>query len=889
MSVVYLDFETYFDKVYSLKKMSVPAYVKDPRFQILMVSYAIDGGPVQNASGDAAVLQALRDAIDGETTVVAHNACFEGAILEWVLGIKPKAYFCTMMASRPYVAPFTGSMSAASVSEFLNGPRKLDMPDMAGLRREQIDGETMLRLMLYCDNDVEIARYAHQYFHGRMPADEEYMVGLHVEKFVRPRLRINPDRLDEMAEGIKDEQAKMLLALPSDVTPEILRSNVKFADALGRRGVTAPVKVSVATGNITFAMAKKDPDFMALAAHPNHEVRLLLRARQAFKSSIDLTRATAFKKIAEVMDGYLPVPLLYYGAHTGRAAGWQGVNMQNLPKKSGIRDALVAPPGYTIIVVDLSQIEARITAVLSGQWDLVAEFSGDPYSVFASEIYGIPVTKGDPATEKERFVGKTCLAEGTLVLCDSGWKPIETVTLEDRVWDGVEWVEHCGLSPNGLKETQQLSGVWLTPDHDLWSGTQWLPAQQAIDDPLILSQLLATGAESLPLQATCLPTQGGVFEQSSLHVDAACLSTQSTRTTSGILNPHAAIAALRKRLVRSGTGYTLTPCQTTNIGDGCLTDSLLLSHGATARHANSSLTMVDEGSLFTSSGEPTELRSCDTSRRSQDGTTHPSRWIASTTAEATPQETCDSQPGRQTSETNARSQNLRRRLPVYDLLSAGPRHRFTILTADGPVIASNCILGLGFGMSAPKLQLTLAGYGVDLSIEECTRIVKLYRSKYSCIPALWRQMDIINHTMTTIGTGQFSFGCLTVEKNRICLPNGMAINYPELRREADKSFSYLGWQGKASFRKFLWGGATTENVVQALARIIIARAEVRLAKAGLKSVLQVHDELVYVVPDAAVERVKLAVNKVLTDPVPWMPRLPIACSVGTGKSYGQAK
>jgi DNA polymerase len=108
----------------------------------------------------------------------------------------------------------------------------------------------------------------------------------------------------------------------------------------------------------------------------------------------------------------LPIPLKYYGAHTGRWAGSDKVNFQNLPsrdkKKKALKNAVVAPDDCIVINCDSSQIEARVLAWLAGQDDVVKQFADgeDVYSVFATKIYGTPITKANPV---ERFVGKTCV------------------------------------------------------------------------------------------------------------------------------------------------------------------------------------------------------------------------------------------------------------------------------------------------------------------------------------------------------------------------------------------------------------------------------------------------------------------------------------------------
>jgi DNA polymerase len=104
----------------------------------------------------------------------------------------------------------------------------------------------------------------------------------------------------------------------------------------------------------------------------------------------------------------MPVPLRYYAAHTGRWGGDDKLNLQNLPRKSLLKDSIIAPKGHVLIDADSSQIEARIVAWLSGQNDLVSAFERkeDVYKIMASAIYGKEEKEIDAG---ERFVGKTTI------------------------------------------------------------------------------------------------------------------------------------------------------------------------------------------------------------------------------------------------------------------------------------------------------------------------------------------------------------------------------------------------------------------------------------------------------------------------------------------------
>ena len=122
------------------------------------------------------------------------------------------------------------------------------------------------------------------------------------------------------------------------------------------------------------------------------------------KSTLEETRTERFIGMAD--RGLMPVPLRYYGAHTGRWSGSDKINLQNITRGSPLNTAITAPDGHVIINCDSSQIEARVLAWLAGQEDLVAAFDrgDDVYKIMASSIYNKPV---DAIDKDERFLGKT--------------------------------------------------------------------------------------------------------------------------------------------------------------------------------------------------------------------------------------------------------------------------------------------------------------------------------------------------------------------------------------------------------------------------------------------------------------------------------------------------
>jgi DNA polymerase len=190
----------------------------------------------------------------------------------------------------------------------------------------------------------------------------------------------------------------------------MLMSNDKFADALKSVGIDPPTKVSATTGKVAYAFAKTDEEFKELLEHSNPDVQALVSARLGNKTTIEETRTARFIGMSE--RGAFPVPLRYYGAHSGRWSGQDSVNLQNLPSRGAnagkIKKSILAPEGYVVIDCDSAQIEARTLAWLAGQDDLVDAFERkeDVYKIMASAIYGKAVSE---VNKDERFVGKTTI------------------------------------------------------------------------------------------------------------------------------------------------------------------------------------------------------------------------------------------------------------------------------------------------------------------------------------------------------------------------------------------------------------------------------------------------------------------------------------------------
>jgi DNA polymerase len=201
-------------------------------------------------------------------------------------------------------------------------------------------------------------------------------------------------------------------------------------------------------------------------------------------------------------------------------------------------------------------------------------------------------------------------------------------------------------------------------------------------------------------------------------------------------------------------------------------------------------------------------------------------------------------------------------------------------------VGKTCILGLGYGTGAAKLQQTLKQGGADLSLDECKRIVDLYRQTNFMIPNLWRDCDLaLQQLMNGFGrpTRIGEHDAVWVDPRiGIKLPNGLYIRYPNLRIGEESKLCYDSREGS----KFIWGGAMVENVVQALARIIVGGQMIAIAE-RYRPVLTVHDSIVCCVKESELDEALAFIVQVMSTAPFWAAELPVACEAKYGMSYGE--
>jgi DNA polymerase len=482
MDIVTIDFETYYDKDFSLSKMTTEQYVRSSLFEVIGVGIKVNDYPTDWYSGDNPG-KFLNSLDYSKRAILCHNTAFDGAILSWHFGIKPRLWLDTLSMARPLHNIMVGGSLAKLVAYYGLGKKGDEVVAALGKRKADFTEADLAQYGKYCINDVELTKQLFDKMKVGFPSGELLVIDQTLRMYTEPTIELDVPLLEKHLEEVRTRKRTLMSDLGHGMggeaaVQEMLMSNAKFAEYLKRLGVEPPAKTSLKTGKEAWAFSKTDKGFTDLLEHPDERVQAAASARLGVKSTLEETRTENLIGVAG--RGRLPIMLNYYGAHTGRFSGGDKLNLQNLPSRGNttIRRALKAPEGQVLISCDSSQIEARTVAWVAGQEDLLVAFRDkrDVYSEFASEVYGRTITKADKI---ERFVGKTCVLglgygmgaekfRRTLEIGQGGINVVIDINEAARIvklyrqknWKIVQFWQKCG---NALKDMLYGGGNELHP------------------------------------------------------------------------------------------------------------------------------------------------------------------------------------------------------------------------------------------------------------------------------------------------------------------------------------------------------------------------------------------------------------------------------------------
>lgn len=441
MNVLTVDFETYYDREYSLSKMTMIEYIMDGRFQPIMMSYAINDELVKNVIGYPNIKRIL-DSVDwGNTVLNAQNTAFDATIIRARFGHTARYYTDTMAMARVTAAHVFEGASLAAIAKVLqaNGvhvpPKGKEVESALGMHlynaysgtpyiakkattdpSELQRGHALLMAYVeYCNNDVHLAREAFKYFTKMITPDEMQYGNMILKCYIEPSLYLDLPIIEEEIARIheRDEQRARYVADQyfngnQAELRSVCRSVPKFTEFLQGLGgkleheidedtdysFIIPSKYSEKKGRVEPCYSKTFPPVIEMCDRID-EIGDIFRTKLAMSSSIELSRAERFRAIAKLDCGF-GMPYTVSGAHTHRLGGSGGLNVQNLSsgRKEGQSNALKrsisAPPGHKVVVFDSSQIELRTGSYIAGDHTTLNLFvvGKDPYSQQAALIYG---------------------------------------------------------------------------------------------------------------------------------------------------------------------------------------------------------------------------------------------------------------------------------------------------------------------------------------------------------------------------------------------------------------------------------------------------------------------------------------------------------------------
>lgn len=666
----------------------------------------------------------------------------------------------------------------------------------------------------------------------------------------------------------------------------------------------------------------QDWDQIGRAPMPPH-VHRVLELRRSLASSSVAKLERMLRCVGS--DGRVRYTMQYHGAQTGRWSG-RLIQIQNYPRGeiqerqgltpeiladaimtrdvnrvrelwgndifgaiiSSLRSCIIPSRGNVLVVGDYAQVEARNVLSFAGEHQRAIEFdTTDAYAELGAMIFKHPVNKKD--NPRERQIGKNgllgCLASDTQVLTDNGWKAIIAVSEDDKLWDGIEFVTHQGLAFRGNRQTLNLSGLRLTNDHLVYIGDHWLPAEQVGRNTLC--QALDYAAERLPSSATPIPRNKGPWLRSYAAAIASPLSASINILFGRVGQPGAINVRSENQAKHNRKNITVMQTFALRLPTerDFLTELQRYKRDAKSPDQRRMHTTVREGLGFTNLGEaagtgnsrpPVQDGALSSLILSHclGGTTRRLKSTGSRLIGAMSRGTSDLLRSCNRLLTNVLfsnckngSLNLNKKTqtcePVWDLVNAGPRNRFCVMTSKGPIIVHNS----GYGLGPLGFQ---AKFAPNEPFELAQLAINTYRKDFApLVPRFW--YGLFEASVKAVWCNEsrtYEYAGIEFRKEgdflTMRLPSERKIWYHRPERamsfnpstgQEHPSWTFLTYQGKKTRRTYMWYGQLMNNLVQGSAADLVRNAILLCEANGLPVVFTAHDEIVSEVqnaPDLAV-------------------------------------
>ena len=948
---LHLDIETY--STVDLKKNTVYRYVEDEEWMILICSWCIGQGEIHTAYGHEEI-KAIPGLFDPAVKKIAHNSDFERINFSALKGlpvgtyIDPEEYIDTAVLASLWGYPrslkgFCKVVGGEAKDEA--GGRLINMfsvPNRKGGRTLPEERPSDWDAYVEYNRQDVISMRDNIYRLGKgFPSAEEYEAWVTATRINDRGIKIDT-ALAGAAHRQYEANKKRDLARVKEITGLDNPNSVQqFKGWLADQGFEME---SIDKAHVAELLERDDlPD----------EVREAVERKQL--AALSAATKYVIARGSTNSDSRLRGTIKYSNANTGRMTGVT-LSIQNLPRdhftdsegehdteaeqaaidkllagvhvgsedlKKLVRPLLVGP----FTVSDYSAIEARLTAWAAGEDSVLESFrNGEDIYVATAERMGGAKAGFDRQRGKSATLG--CIAEGSLVLTDRGLVPIENVGVADKVWDGVEFVRHEGVIYKGQKEVMHYGGLTATPDHKVWASFEGEPRAVRLDYAASCgARLIRTGSSRAPVRLGEDHQPGGALHPEGLaHTDDAD-RVHRVRTTAVVepgkpalgqleglpvvqqstrapevpgSNPNRSQAEVHKpprpeletlrstwnhlRFPLGDSGWTLDSGEFRRASTKARAGSRGQQQGICSGEPSMGDALAEHGQQaeYRSGGVPTRgLALCGGRSAEEDSPGVLPRGdhrACTTCGEGETQEL----------------ENDRTTVAVYDILNAGPRHRFTV----SDVLVHNCGFGGGAGalLNLGGAKIYPKGTPDEVIWEGLTSLVETWRVAHPHIVSWWKQV----HTAFDKGgpaSRRIPVDVEIVGNDRyVWLPSGRALVYHNCRREyvqpKDRNGKPLPYRrrawvcdavvGNGTQRRIVGGPTQVENIIQAIGRDLLTHALVNVERAGFRTVTHVHDEIVTETTGGlTVERL----SSLMCDLPDWAEGLPVEAAGYTTQRY----
>lgn len=948
---LHLDIETY--STVDLKKNTVYRYVEDEHWMILICSWCIGQGEIHTAYGHKEI-KAIPGLFDPSVKKIAHNSDFERINFSALKGlpvgtyIDPEEYIDTAVLASLWGYPrslkgFCKVVGGEAKDEA--GGRLINMfsvPNRKGGRtlpeERPADWDAYVE---YNRQDV-ISMRDNIYRLGKgFPSAEEYEAWITATRINDRGIKIDT-ALAGAAHRQYEANKKRDLARVKEITGLDNPNSVQqFKGWLAAQGFEME---SIDKAHVAELLERDDlPD----------EVREAVERKQL--AALSAATKYVIAQGSTNSDGRLRGTIKYSNANTGRMTGVT-LSPHNLPRdhftdaegehdteaeqaaidkllagvhvgsedlKKLVRPLLMGP----FTVSDYSAIEARLTAWAAGEDSVLESFrNGEDIYVATAERMGGAKAGFDRQRGKSATLG--CIAEGSWVLTDRGLVPIESVSIADKVWDGVEFVRHGGVIYKGQREVMHYGELTATPDHKVWASIDGKSRAVRLDYAASCgAHLVRTGSGGTPVRlGEDYQPRGALHPERLAHPDDVD-QVHGLWTTTVDESGEPAPGSLKGLSVLQQPTNPSEVSRSTSHGNQATLYESERSELVSVRGSRDHFRLpfgdrggaLDPGKLRRSTAEA-RTRSCG----QQSGVRAGEPAVGYTEAEFSQSTDYDSGGvqagglairGRRSTEKASRglfqgtdyragsvsgerkAQELagdRATVAVYDILNAGPRHRFTV----SGVLVHNCGFGGGAGalLNLGGAKIYPKGTPDEVIWEGLTSLVETWRVAHPRIVSWWKQV----HTAFDKGgpaSRRIPVDVEIVGNDRyVWLPSGRALVYHNCRREyvqpKDRNGKPLPYRrrawvcdavvGNGTQRRIVGGPTQVENIIQAIGRDLLTHALVNVERAGFRTVTHVHDEIVTETTGGlTVERL----SSLMCDLPDWAEGLPVEAAGYTTQRY----